>query len=172
MVKTKAQSEEKEVQAVEPKAEEAQKEAQAEDSVVGKKVEALRDFVLKAKVSGLELVDVDDKNKIIRSRLLIEGQQLPLFVVLNDTVYSYIQVHLVSMTPEKTAKCLPYLNELNDRFSMLKYCVNSSGNLVLTCSVPSSDDGFEPALLIGLIDQLKLHLEEHYQAIMKRVWKE
>ncbi len=141
-------------------------------SAVAKKMEALKEFIVKAKISGIQMVEIDEKNKVLRSNLLIEGQSLPMFIVLNNTVYSYIQVHLITVKPEKVAECLTYLNELNEQFSMLKYFINNGGNIVLTCSVPASDDGFEPALMIALIDQVKKHLEEHYAELMKKVWQD
>lgn len=162
---TKEKAETKEVKA----AEEAVKE---EPNTASKKIEAMKEFIEKAKINGIQLIEANENNKILRSNLLIEGQSLPMFIVVNDTVYSYIQVHLVTVKEEKAEKCLRYLNELNERFSMLKYFVNKGGNIVLTCSVPASDDAFEPALLIALIDQVKRHLEENYAELMKKVWQD
>lgn len=151
---------------------ETAEEVRAETNTVSKKIAAMKEFIERAKINGVQLIDANENNKILRSNLPIEGQILPMFIVVNDTVYSYIQVHLVTVTEDKAVKCLPYLNELNERFSMLKYFVNNGGNIVLTCSVPASDDAFEPALLIALIDQVKKHLEENYAELMKKVWQE
>lgn len=137
-----------------------------------KKIAAMKEFIERAKVNGIQLLEVNENNKVLRSNLPIEGQALPMFIVVNDTVYSYIQVQLVTVKAEKADKCLSYLNELNERFSMLKYFINKGGNIVLTCSVPASDDAFEPALLIALIDQVKKHLEENYAELMKKVWQD
>ena len=151
---------------------ETAEEVKAETNAVSKKIAAMKEFIEKAKINGIQLIDANENNKILRSNLPIEGQTLPMFIVVNDTVYSYIQVHLVTVKEEKAEKCLRYLNELNERFSMLKYFVNKGGNIVLTCSVPASDDAFEPALLIALIDQVKRHLEENYAELMKKVWQD
>lgn len=93
-------------------------------------------------------------------------------IVLNSTVYTYIQVHLVTLTEEKQAKCVKLLNELNESFSMLKYYINGEGNLVLTCSIPAGDDKFDPALLFALLDQVKVHLDTNYSKLMAQIWNE
>ena len=120
----------------------------------------------------MQFLEVDEHNKGLRTNFLVEGQTLPVFVVVNETVYSYIQVHLVTITPDKLAKCLPLLNELNDSFTILKYGVNKGGNIILTCSIPAGDDKFDPAIIFALLDQINGHLQEHYKLLMKKIWEE
>ncbi len=143
-----------------------------EETSVVKKFNILKEYLTKANITGMQLLDINDSNKVMRSNLLIEGQALPMFIVVNDTVYSYIQVHLVTLTEDKKLKCIDFLNELNERFSMLKYFVNREGNIVLTCSIPSGDDKFDPALIFALVDQVKTHLEANYPELMKKIWKD
>ncbi len=122
-------------------------------------------------IKGFLFAEPDDTNKVFRSNLMVEGQTLPLVIVMNDTVYSMVQVQMATVAAEKRAWYLPYLNELNERFSMLKYHIDNGGNIIVTCSVPSSDDGFEPGLLIALLDQVKLHLETNYKMLMQKIWQ-
>lgn len=140
--------------------------------VVVKKLELLKAIIEEIKINGIQFLDINDNTKCLRSNLLIEGQTLPLFIVLNNSIYSYIQVHLITVAPEKVNKCLAYLNDLNERFSMLKYSVSQTGNVILTCSVPSSEDHFQPELLIVLLDQIILHLQNTYSELMKKIWEE
>ena len=95
---------------------------------------------------------------------------MPLFIVVNNSVYTYLQAHLVTLTEEKKAATLSYLNELNNEFNMLKYSINPQGNVILTFSIPSGDDKFDPALVFALVDQLKAHLDTHYSALMEKIW--
>ena len=144
----------------------------AEPTVAQQKAEAIISTVRTNNINGIRYIEVDENNKIFESRLLIEGQALPLFLVVNSTVYSYIHVHLVTVTPEKVEKCNEYLNRLNESFPMLKYFINNVGNIVLTCSIPSADDKFDPALIFALVDQVKGHLEENYKELMQKIWEE
>lgn len=159
-----------EVKATTPKA--AEETAKAEQTVAQQKAEAIISTVRTNNINGIRYIEVDDNNKIFESRFLIEGQALPMFLVVNSTVYSYIHVHLVTVTPEKVEKCNEYLNRLNESFPMLKYFINNVGNIVLTCSIPSADDKFDPALMFALVDQVKGHLEENYKELMQKIWEE
>lgn len=150
----------------------AEETAKAGQTVAQKKAEAIIDTVKGNNINGIRYIEVDDNNKIFESRFLIEGQALPMFIVVNSTVYSYIHVHLVTITPEKLEKCSEYLNRLNDSFPMLKYFINNVGNVVLTCSVPAADDKFDSALIFALVDQVKAHLEDNYKVLMQKIWEE
>lgn len=141
-------------------------------SALNKKFEALKAFIEQADVKGIQIADETDQHKIFRSLLNIEGQNLPVFIVLNNSIYSFIQVHLVTIPEEKRAKCLPFLNELNEKYSMLNYFINSQGNIVLNCNVTALDNNFEPAIFIALIDQIILHLQDNYSDLMKKVWED
>lgn len=151
---------------------EATVEAEEVKTVAAQKAEAVIDYIKAQNINGIRYIEVDENNKIFESRFMIEGQALPLFVVVNSTVYSYIHVHLVTITPEKAAKCNTYLNELNDKFPMLKYFINNVGNVVLTCSVPAADDKFDAGLMFALVDQVKGLLEANYSELMKKIWED
>lgn len=142
----------------------------AEESLALKKLTALKDFADAHEITGLQYLQINEANLLINTRLLIEGQTLPLFIVVNNSVYTYLQAHLVTLTEEKKAATLSYLNDLNNEFNMLKYSINPQGNVILTFSVPAGDDKFEPALVFALVDQVKAHLEAHFAALMEKIW--
>ena len=139
-------------------------EAKAEETLAMKKLTALKEFADAHEISGLQYLQINEENLLINTRLLVEGQTLPLFIVVNNSVYTYLQAHLVTLTEEKKAATLSYLNELNNEFNMLKYSINPQGNVVLTFSIPAGDDKFD------LVDQLKAHLDTHYSALMEKIW--
>lgn len=142
----------------------------AEESLALKKLTALKEFADAHEITGLQYLQINEANLLINTRLLIEGQTLSLFIVVNNTVYTYLQAHLVTLTEEKKAAALSYLNDLNNEFNMLKYSVNPQGNVMLTFSIPAGDDKFDPALVFALVDQLKAHLETHFPALMAKIW--
>lgn len=140
----------------------------AEETLAMKKLTALKEFADAHEISGLQYLQINDANLLVNTRLLVEGQTLPLFIVVNNSVYTYLQAHLVTLTEEKKAATLSYLNELNNEFNMLKYSINPQGNVILTFSIPAGDDKFDPALVFALVDQLKAHLDTHYSALMEK----
>lgn len=150
--------------------EETATNTEAEQSLAAKKLTALKEFADKQGINGLQYLQINEENLLINTRLLIEGQTLPLFIVVNNTVYTFIQAHLVTVTEEKKEATLSYLNDLNNEFNMLKYSINPQGNVVLTFSVPAGDSQFDPALIFALVDQLKAHLETHFSGLMEKIW--
>lgn len=153
------------------------KETQATEetqvTAVETKLEALQQHIKDAGIGGVEFETIGDNVRLMRSFFQIKGQQMPMFVIINDTVYTTIQVYVLQdVADEKKAKLLPYLNDLNTEFSMLKYVVNKDHQLVLQCSVPSGNNHFDPALITALIEEVQKHLADTYEALMKVYWQE
>ena len=75
----------------EVKAEEAAKEPEApkaEPTLAMKKLTALKEYADKVKITGLQYLQINENNLLVNTRLLVKGQTLPLFIVVNNTVYS------------------------------------------------------------------------------------
>lgn len=53
-------------------------------SALTKKFEALKAFIENSNVKGIQIADETEEHKIFRSLLNIEGQNLPVFIVLNN----------------------------------------------------------------------------------------
>ncbi len=140
-------------------------------NVAAQKLQKMQELMEQNGINGIVVLEDAEERKVLRSNLMVEGQTLPLFIVLNNTVYSYIQVQLAKVAPDKVEKLLVHLNELNDRYGMLKYVVDANGNVVISCCIISPDDAFSPALMFGVLDQIKNLLEETYAKLMEEMWK-
>ena len=70
----------------------------AEESLAMKKLTALKEFAGAHEISGLQYLQINEANLLVNTRLLVEGQTLPLFIVVNNSVYTYLQAHLVTLT--------------------------------------------------------------------------
>lgn len=144
-----------------------------EMSAVETKLAALQQHVKDAGIGGVEFETVGDNARLMRSFFQIKGQQMPMFVVINDTVYTTIQIYVLQdVAEDKEAKLLGYLNRLNTQFSMLKYVINGDRQLVLQCSVPAGNNHFDPALITALIEEVQKHLVDTYDELMKAYWQE
>lgn len=143
----------------------------SEKSGLQKRWEALKEYLNAQGITGIDFDEAREEVKILRSAYVVKGQRLPFIVLLNDTVFTSLQVCLCpEIAEDKIGSLLPYLNERNDRFSMLKYHVDGGKQVILTCSMPASDDHFEPALIAALIEEINTHLNEQYDSLMKEVW--
>lgn len=145
-----------------------------ENSVAARKSAAFRTYLEKEKISGVQFQDVGDAvhSYVVRSHLPVQGQSLPFMILIDDSVYTLIQVEIAAqvVTEEKKAAVSIYLNGLNDQYRMLKYSSDEAGNVILTCSIPSGTDQFDPALIVALLNQIQGHLNALYSDIMVKVW--
>lgn len=140
-----------------------------------KKVEAFKKYLEEAKIEGFGLQDFENDvhAQAFRSNLPVAGNNLPFMILLDDSVYTMLQVQVAAniVTAEKKAFVCEYLNELNDQYRMLKYNVDEAGNVIMTCCIPAGLDHFEPALVIAILNQVQGHLSALYPTIMEKLWK-
>ena len=93
----------KDTEAKEETAEATAAAEKAEETLAMKKLTALKEFADAHEISGLQYLQINEANLLVNTRLLVEGQTLPLFIVVNNSVYTYLQAHLVTLTEEKKA---------------------------------------------------------------------
>lgn len=121
-----------------------------------------------------DVIQGDEYNTVVyHGRLDIHGNSLPVFIVLDNSVFSYIRVAITTMSITEAAikKVLPKLNELNQQYKVTKYYVNDEdSNIYTDISVPSTEETFEPAVLVNLmLEVIKPHLDEVHPDILKIV---
>ena len=171
---SKKETEEKVTAAKTAEEKETAEKATEESLVAEEKAKAFREYLEKEQITGVELHEAGEagQTKVFRSNFPVRGQNLPFMVLIDDSVYTLIQVEIAAqvVTEEKKAKVLAYLNDLNDQYRMLKYNSDAGGNVLLTCSVPSGVRGFDPALLVALLNQIQGHLNAVYPSIMSELW--
>ena len=118
-----------------------------------------------------EIKDDEFNTVVYHGRLEIHGNSLPVFIVLDDSVFSYIRVAVTTTGVEKKQikNVLPKLNELNQQFKVSKYYVNDGDdNIYIDISVPTTESNFEPAVLVNLmLEVIKPHLDEVHKDILK-----
>lgn len=153
----------------------AEKKTEAvEVKVAAEKVAAFQKYLEENKIGGFGLQDFqnDVHAQAFRSNLPVEGQNLPFMILLDDSVYTILQVQIATSiaTGDKKEKICAYLNDLNEQYRMLKYTVDAAGNVLLTCCIPAGVPHFEPALVIAILNQIQGHLNALYPEIMKQLW--
>ena len=121
-----------------------------------------------------DVIQGDEYNTVVyHGRLDIHGNSLPVFIVLDNSVFSYIRVAITTMSITEAAikKVLPKLNELNQQYKVTKYYVNDEdSNIYTDISVPSTEETFEPAVLVYLmLEVIKPHLDEVHPDMLKIV---
>ena len=150
------------------------KDAAAENMVAKEKAAKLQAYLVQEKISGIEMHKAEDAvhSHVFRSNLPLRGQDLPFMILVDDSVYTLIQIEVAARiaTAKEKPSLAAYLDNLNNEYRMLKYNSDEAGNLLLTCCIPSGVEQFDPSLIIALLNQIQGHLEAVYPDIMKHLW--
>ncbi|MBR1976201.1 MAG: hypothetical protein IKA21_03240 [Phascolarctobacterium sp.] len=144
--------------------------------LVNARAKRLKDFFAENKIECFEIVETKDENNatIFRSKMQIKGQILPFAVLIDNSVYSMLQVQIVSglVKGEAFTKIAPYLNEFNNNYRVFKFVVTPEGDLLLNACLVTEDSTFNPALVNAIIGECAKFLEAEYAGIMEHLWKE
>ncbi len=109
---------------------------------------------------------------VLRSNLIVENQQLPIAIFVDDSIYVMVRVQVATGVIRKgnQAQIIEHLNELNRSFKVFKYFVTDDGMILLDSCIPSSDAHFEPEMVDVVIRVILEHLTDKYADLMKKVW--
>lgn len=117
------------------------------------------------------IVENDELETVVyRGHLTINDCELPVFVVVDNSVFSFVRIALTTdgVDKRKVKTIVTKLNELNQVYKAFKYyLLEGDNNIYLDVSVPTSDENFDPALLVNLLIQvIQPHLLEVHQDIL------
>lgn len=106
------------------------------------------------------------------SRMEAKGQVLPVFVVLDDSLYGIVRVVVGNqvVNDKNEMELASYINELNRQYKLFKYYMTEDGSLILDAGVPSSDRNFDPHVIRVILDVILNHLDETFPETMKKIW--
>ena len=142
------------------------------------KAALMQEYVEKVFNKDVEIFEISDANdelktKILRSRISAEGQNLPMAIFVDNTIYTMIRVQVAEGVVKESnqAKVVEYLNEQNRLYKVFKYYVDDQGSIYLDACIPGLDDEtFKPELVHVVLDVIVEHLTENYAPLMKKVW--
>ena len=142
---------------------------------MNKKAEKFASFLKEHEITAFDPVEeLEDEfhTAIFRSRLEVEGQQLPVAVVLDDSIYALFRLQIVDKAVKENNKeaLLNHINELNRQYKVFKYYLSDTGGIHLDCCMPSSEESFDGELVRAIIDVVMRHVIEQYPVLMKKVW--
>ncbi len=138
------------------------------------KAKKFNEFLSESKITCFNSQEIDNEMHAVlyRSFMEVSGQNLPTMVVLDDSIYTMVQVRIaVGVVKDTNRNCvMEHINDLNRKYKVFKYYINENGDIVIESCIPATDDGFTPGLVHAIIDIVLKHLIEEYPKIMKAVW--
>ena len=122
-------------------------------------------FLKEEEITSFERKDFDDEDGTVVYRSYIKSPlwDMPLFVILDNSIYSVIRLVL---GPEKvTAQNMAALNALINRDNATSknyklYIDEQDSSLYLDCVYMCGDDAFEPALMYALMSSIVDYIPE------------
>ncbi len=112
----------------------------------------------------------DDLNTVLfRSSMEIEGQRLPLVVIIDDSIYVICRTLIAGkcVIDANRNETLKLLNSLNSNFKTFKYFATEAGEIIMDICLPTTNETFEPNIIRALSVK---NLEENYRPLMQIVW--
>ena len=120
-----------------------------------------------------ELKDEQFHTVVFRSFAEVQGNRLPLIVVLDDSIYGIIRLLVApkALHDNNEATLLKQLNEYNRKYKSFKYYLDEEGNVVLdTCLLLKDDDAVDGDMIYTMFNVLIQHLDEAYKELMQTIW--
>ena len=141
------------------------------------KARAFQDFLdakeIKAFVS--ETIENDpEQTTVFRSRVEVDGQELPLLVLLDRSIFSMIRVQISPKckTEENELAVLKLANDLNLKYKPFKLYFDGEGSLILDICMIVPDERAEEIgdMVYGMFNVMITFLNENYRTMMKTIW--
>lgn len=99
------------------------------------------------------------------------GSDKTFIIVLDDSIFNEVICRIVTLDNSvKRDKILYLMNDLNSKYKSLKYMLDDSGNIEFAISYISSDEAFEPEVLLRAVTILFKAVENDYSKFMRVVW--
>lgn len=146
---------------------------------MNKKAEAFQNYLdadenKKTAFQREEVKEDTQKTVVFRSHIVVEGQQLPTLVILDDSVFSMIRIQVSpqAKTEENELKVLKMANEFNLKYKPFKLYFDAAGSLILDVCLLTPGEEFSELgdEIYGMFDVLINFLNESYRPIMKEIW--
>jgi hypothetical protein len=138
------------------------------------KAEKFTQFLEEKELKCFQKEEIKDELEtvVFRSFMEIEGQNLPVVIILDRSIYTVVRVQIIAKVAKKynPEKMLEYINEMNRQYKVFKYYVTEEGDLYLDSCIPSNTENFDGELVYTVIDVILKHLTEHYTNFMKKLW--
>ena len=130
------------------------------------------------KVFQVEELPEDEHNTVVfSSHIVVEGQQLPTLVILDDSAFSVIRVLILNnaLTQDNEMKVMYMANTQNMNYKPFKLFFDRNGALIMDVCMTTpgeKEKDFETLgdEIYGMLDLVIKFMGENYRNWMKEIW--
>lgn len=134
------------------------------------------EFLKNSNITCFEREEVKDELETVvyRSFMEVEGQNLPMVIVMDNSIYTNIRVQIAPKVIKDSNReaVLSYINELNLEYKVFKYYVTEDADICLDSCITSIAEEFNPEMVYTILNVILEHITEHYSTFMKKIWSE
>ena len=139
------------------------------------KVESFKQFVRENHPDVFRIEELEGDNQeavVFRSTVGVQGQQLPLMVVIDTSVFTIIRVQICPQALSETEQSAlhKFINEQNFSYKPFKFFLNSAGDLMLEMCLLFTGEEVKPDEIYLMFEVIVNYLNENYRGIMKLIW--
>lgn len=143
-------------------------------TTANEKAKTFQQFLETNQINCFAVHEVADEahTVIFRTQLEVGGQQLPVILITDDSLYTLLQVRVVAAAVKGANDLVlqEYVNTLNRTYKAFKYYLSETNDLILDSCLPAVPEQFEPQLVSLILDIILRHLTEEYPALMRTIW--
>lgn len=143
---------------------------------MNKKAESFKQYLAEKKITCFQAEELpqDKLNTVaFRSSVEVEGQRLPLVLLLDSSIYCMVRVLVANhaLKPGNEAELLRAVNALNRRYKAFKYYLDDEGSLVLDSCIMMPVGEADGGLIYTVLDVILRHLQAEYRPLMQKIWR-
>ena len=143
---------------------------------MNKKAEGFKQYLAEKKIACFQVEELpqDKLNTVaFHSSVEVEGQRLPLVLLLDSSIYGIVRVLVArhALKPENEAELLRSVNALNRRYKAFKYYLDDEGSLVLDSCIMMPVGEANGGLIYTVLDVILRHLQAEYRPLMQKIWR-
>lgn len=133
---------------------------------MNEKAKAFEEFLVTEEITSFERREIGDEDGTVvyRSYLSTEIGEMPIFVLLDKTIYNVMRLLVGAnvVTDENRSAILEFMNRANSTYKNFKYYIEEDDQSVyLDCINHSTNDKFDPRLLYVLMTQMVEYIDGH-----------
>ena len=139
------------------------------------KAQKFKDYLDEKEIKVFEIEELDDEQATVafRSRLAINGQNLPTVVFVDNSNYSMVRVQIApnALNADNQIDLLKFSNNENSKYKPFKLFFNDNGDLLLDFCIDADEEIFSGEKVYAVFDIIINYLENNYRDMMKVIWK-
>ncbi len=144
-----------------------------------KKAEVFKAFVEEHDPKAFEMEQIPNDphgTVIFRSHVVVDGQQLPVAILIDDTIYTMVRLQISPQcrSKENELAVLSFVNEENSKYKPFKLYFDQQGSLVLDNCLLTADSSNAYAHLgeqiYTMLSAFQSYLDDNYRTVMKKIW--